>query len=155
MSRRTSTQLLALTACLGLASCASPAARKPLYFSSPEESVTRTTALLRSQDWRELARYYDLTGTGINRSELEFGTFFLRTNPPETAHPGGLWKSREPFSPGFTSIESAETGTAGVVAVTVGIEIDEGGGMVQRGRTTYQLRKSSAGYQLLPAILAE
>ncbi|HSH96142.1 MAG TPA: hypothetical protein VK968_18500, partial [Roseimicrobium sp.] len=125
-----------------------------LYFSSPEDSVVRCTALMRSQNWSELAKYYDLTGSGVDRRDLESGTFFLRTNPPEMAHPGGLWKFREPFAPGFNFVSAELAGAPDIVAVIVGIAIDEGGGLIQRGRTTFHLKRSTHGYQLLPAVAA-
>lgn len=39
--------------------------------------------------------------------------------------------------PGFTSISALPAGPSGIMAVTVGIAIDESGGLVQRGRTPY------------------
>ena len=140
---------LAIFPCVASVACAAPDST-PLYFASPEKSVTRTTELLRARNWVELTRYYDLAGSGISRSTLEDGTFFLRTDPPENAHPGGLWKFREPFAPGYAFISAEPSKSPGVVDVTVGIAIDEGGGLVQRGRMTYQFRKTIAGYQLLP-----
>lgn len=126
-----------------------------LYFASPEECVTRTTELLKTRNWRELARYYDLSGSGISRGDLESGAFFLRTDPPENAHPAGLWKFREPFAPGYAFISAEPFARTDVINVTVGIAIDEGGGLTQRGRTGFQLKKSSAGYQLLPVATGD
>ena len=153
MKPRSPVVLLAMI--VGICVGASGAPESPArYFSSPEQSVTRSTELMRTQNWPELARYYDLSDGNTARSDLESGKFFLRTNPPEDAHPGGLWRFREPFAPGYTFISAAPAGPPGVVAVTVGIAIDEGGGMVQRGRTTFHLRQSALGYQLLPASVS-
>ena len=153
MHFRSSISLFLTVAGLGLVGLAA-AESTPLYFSNPEDSVTRSTALMKAGTWPELARYYDLSDGNVARSELESGKFFVRTDPPENAHPGGLWRFREPFALGYTFVSAAPAGPAGIVAVTVGIAIDEGGGMVQRGRTTYHLRKSALGYQLLPASVS-
>jgi hypothetical protein len=37
-----------------------------------------------------------------------------------------------------------------VVQVVVSIEIDQGGGMIQRGIDEFLMRRSEAGYQILP-----
>ena len=106
---------------------------------------------MKEQKWAELADYYDLAGTNIDRGELVSGRFFVRTDPPQAAHPGGFWKYRQPFPPGF-AFDHAEPSSddSATVNVTVAINIDQGGGAVQRGVQTFQLRKSDKGYQLLP-----
>ena len=48
------------------------------FFSSPEEAVEQISDLLRAEDFETLACYYELTGSGIDRSELE--SF---QNPPQ------------------------------------------------------------------------
>ena len=77
-------------------------AETPCYFKSPKESIEIISNLLRKKEWVELSRYYDLSDSNIDREELESGRFFYATNPPErAAHPGGFWKFKHPFAPGF------------------------------------------------------
>ena len=40
------------------------------FFESPEAAVPVIAELLRKEGFRDLASYYDLTGSGIDRSEL-------------------------------------------------------------------------------------
>lgn len=106
--------------------------------------------LLRREDWPTLARYYDLTGSSIPLEALTSGRFFLNAARPPSGHPGLPWKYRHPFTPGFTFTEVRPTAVVDVVAVTVGISIDEGGGRIRRGFSEFRMRKSTAGYQVLP-----
>lgn len=135
-------------------SLAAPDARlgmaPPLYFPSPAEAVGIITGLLRREDWPTLARYYDLTGSSILLEALTSGRFFLNAARPPSGHPGLPWKYRHPFTPGFTFTEVRPTAVVDVVAVTVGISIDEGGGRIRRGFSEFRMRKSIAGYQVLP-----
>jgi hypothetical protein len=119
------------------------------YFDNPKQAVDTITKLLVSSAWEELSTYYDLSGTGVDRSRLISGEYFVRENVPEVGHPAGSAKYKEPFAPGF-SYQSHSTRSDGVVVVTVGVEIDQGGGMIQRGVDNFLLRKSSNGYQLVP-----
>lgn len=125
----------------------------PLYFSFPRAAVERITELLRAEDWRTLARYYDLTGTSIKREDLASGRFFLRQERPATTHPGLPWKYRHPFTPGFKLAQAVDRAEVGVVTVVVFIEIDEGGGRVQRGQSEFAMRWSNNSYQILPPDL--
>ena len=68
------------------------------------------------------------------------------------SHPAGFWKFKQPFSPQFSYLSHRNISEE-IVEVTVQIKIDEGGGMFQRGMESFQLRKSSNGYQLLPKLL--
>ena len=122
----------------------------PLYFASPADAVGMITDLLRREDWPTLARYYDLTGSDVPSEALTSGRFFLNPARPPSSHPGLPWKYRHPFTPGFTFTDVRRTEVEGVVSVTVGISIDEGGGRIRRGFSEFRMRKSSAGYQVLP-----
>ena len=121
-----------------------------LYFTSPREAVPVVTELLRREDWTTLTRYYDLDGSGIPRDALTSGRFFLHSARPVVAHPGLPWKFRHPFTPGFTFEETRATAAPDIVAVVVGIAIDEGGGRVRRGLSEFKMRKSAGGYRVLP-----
>lgn len=122
------------------------------YFKDPEQAVDLITTMLKSNAWEELSSYYDLSGTNIDKDSLISGDFFIRKKRPEVAHPAGFWRYKEPFSPGFTYL-SHETLPNEIVNVVVGIDIDEGDGMVQSGLDSFPLRKLSNGYQLLPKEL--
>jgi hypothetical protein len=122
----------------------------PLHFISPSEAVRLITDLLRREDWPTLARYYDLDGTSIPRDALTSGRFFVHSTRPPAAHPGLPWQYRHPFTPGFTFTEARVTPASDVVIVVVGIAIDEGDGRVRRGFSEFRMRKSAAGYRVLP-----
>ncbi len=119
------------------------------YFTSPQASVDVITDLLKSEDWRTLASYYDLSGTGIDDESLLDSAFFLNEARPEAAHPAGFWRYKQPFAPGYTYL-SSKIVNEDQIEVTVMIEIDEGGGMVQRGLDAFRLTAHPEGYQLLP-----
>jgi hypothetical protein len=119
-----------------------------LYFESPAQAVEISTQLLRAEQFEQLSRYYDLRDTQIDRAQLASGDFFVRRERPATAHPGGFWRFKEPFAPGFEYADHALAGEVATVRVTV--EIDQGDGMMQRGESFFRLRKSAHGWQLLP-----
>lgn len=119
------------------------------YFVSPQASVDIITDLVNAEDWEKLASYYDLSGSDIDEDSLTDGTFFINETRPEAAHPAGFWRYKQPFAPGFT-YQSAKIVNEDEIEVTVMIEIDQGGGMVQRGLDTFQLTPHPEGYQLLP-----
>ena len=124
------------------------------YFRTPQEAVSRINALMKEQNWPVLTSYYDISGTDLDRSELTSGQFFLRTQRPPDAHPGLNWRQRAPFPPGFVFDHVEKTADPKVVTVVVSIEIDEGGGMKQRGLASFVLRKSAKGYQVVPDVEA-
>ena len=119
------------------------------YFNNPRQAVDSIRTMLSLKAWDKLSRYYDLSGTDINRESLISGEFFIRNKRPEAAHPAGFWRYKQPFSPQFSYLSHHDISNE-TVEVTVHIEIDEGGGMIQRGMDKFQLRKSPDGYQLLP-----
>lgn len=120
------------------------------YFTSPEQAVTVATELLRKEDWQTLSRYYDLSGSRVDRQELESGRFFIRAEEPAGPHPGGFSRYKHPFPPGFKFDRVNATADPNVIVVVVSIEIDQGGGLKQRGLTEFKMRRSSNGYQILP-----
>jgi hypothetical protein len=131
-------------------SAASGSPPESRYFLSPQEAVAIITELLGKEDWATLSLYYDLSGTGIDRSELESGRFFVRSERPVNAHPGISWKYKQPFTPGFSLDHIESSRDPGVVTVVVSIEFDQGGGMKQRGVDSFKMRKTEKGYQVLP-----
>ncbi len=141
-----------LVAAIGSPLVGAEPALAPWYFASPAASVPRINELLRAQNWPTLARYYDLAGSGVTRSEAESEKFFLHTEPPASPHPAGLWKYRQPFAPGHQFLAATPPDASRTVTVTVELAIDQGGGPAQRTRTIYRLRESNAGYQLLPNV---
>ena len=95
-------------------------------FDDPRSAVEQIAALLRSRDWAALAAH------------CEHGVFDGRETGRET-HPALRGEPTRPFPPAYRY--QSHTEADGVATVTVGLEIDEGGGMVQRSFTTFQLVK--------------
>jgi hypothetical protein len=130
---------------------ASAKAQDADVFSSPQQAVQRIAELQAKQDWRGLARYYDLNGSDVRASALESGEYFGA--PAGRAAPGGLGMAhREPFTPGFKFDHTEPTDRADVMRVVVAMEIDQGAGSPrQRGFDHFLLRKTPTGdYKLLP-----
>jgi len=121
-----------------------------LYLPGPEASVEIISQLLLSEDWTTLSSYYylDDNNKGLIDSLLS-GDYFIRRERPEAAHPGGFWKYKHPFSPGF-KYESYVQIAEDVVKVNLVIEIDQGDGMIQVGRESFLLKHFAQGYKILP-----
>ena len=121
-----------------------------LFFTSPEASVEIITQLLINEDWSTLSGYYHLDdrNEGLIDSLLS-GDYFIRKEMPEVAHPGGFWKYKQPFSPGFTYSSHEQISNA-LIKVNLTIEIDQGDGMIQVGRESYLLKEFKEGFKLLP-----
>jgi len=122
----------------------------PLYFESPEKAIPEISKLLMASDWKTLSRYYDLKDSEVKIDKLLSGEFFIRKEKPDIAHPAGFWKYKHPFAPGFKFKQFIEMDEPGIVEVTVNIEIDQGGGMIQEGFRTFLMRKSEMGFQVMP-----
>ncbi len=121
------------------------------FFESPKSAVDQIREMLRAKDWPRLTRYYDLTGTDIDPTDLNSGAFFWREDRPEIAHPGGFWRYKHPFPPSFRYQMAEPETDAGIVTVHLMIEIDQGAGSpTQAGFQTFRLRRSDNGYQVLP-----
>lgn len=117
------------------------------FFAAPQEAVPALAGMLVAEDWPRLARCYLLDASGIDRSELESGRYFRRV-AVTAGHPAGLDRWRHPFPPGYRYLSHAVDGDEALVRV--GIEIDQGGGMVQRGWREFRMRKTAPGWQVLP-----
>ncbi|MDP1592306.1 MAG: hypothetical protein Q8M07_31380 [Prosthecobacter sp.] len=139
---------LCLLALILMAAQATHAAEDgPLYFSAPEVVVDEATTLLKARDWKMLARHYDLSDSKITQAELESGDYF---QPKLKSEGQPSFTGKRPFPVGFKFIDVEKTDDAAVVRVNAGIEIDQGGGPKQRVRTSFLLKKSAQGWQLLP-----
>jgi hypothetical protein len=145
-------KVVACLLCVLMAGCAQTASTSDgvKYFTSPSAGVEQIKDMLEAKNWAELAKYYDLTDSPIDRADLVSGEFFYTEERPEVAHPAGFWKYKHPFAPAFEFKSARELEDAGVIEVTVGVEIDQGGGMIQRGLQAFLMRKSDKGYQVLP-----
>ena len=121
-----------------------------LFFESPKAAVEKITELLINQNWKELGRYYDLSNTDITEEELNSEDFYIRKERPEAAHPGGFWRYKRLFSPSFEYSFFESIGVDKVL-VWVKIEIDQGEGMIQEGKQSFEMRKSDKGFQILPS----
>ncbi len=141
------------TICLVLVGCnnQSSVASKPMYFPSPISAVKQITVMLENKDWLELSRYYDLNNSSVDRATLISGEFFYTDEKPEAAHPAGFWHYKHPFSPAFKYASSHNLEEPGVIEVAVVVEIDQGGGMIQRGMQAFLMRKTNRGYQVMPS----
>jgi hypothetical protein len=129
---------------------ASRVACNPMYFASPVSAVEQITIMLKAKDWAELANYYDLTNSPVDRSKLISGEFFYTNEKPPNAHPAGFWHFKHPFSPDFKYHSYRDLEESNIIEVVVQVEIDQGGGMVQRGLQAFLMRKSIKGFQILP-----
>ncbi|MCK5075890.1 MAG: hypothetical protein KAR38_05915, partial [Calditrichia bacterium] len=126
------------------------------YFSSPEEAVLIITELLKKEDFKTLACYYNLSNSNVKLSELESGDFFIRKKPPEIAHPAGFWRYKHPFAPGFKFAYCQPAKKDGIYIVQVEITIEQGAGSpAQHGYSYFYMTKSSNGWQLLPENVLE
>lgn len=126
------------------------------FFPSPEEAVPRISALLRQEDFKTLATYYDLSDSNLPPAQLESGAFFIRDERPEVAHPAGFWRYKHPFAPGFEYRGMRASSRAHVFVISVEISIDQGAGSPsQVGRSSFYMIQSGKGWQLLPDPVAE
>ncbi len=130
--------------------CQAPASNGAKYFTNPSAAVEQITVMLEEKNWVELAKHYDLVDSPIDRVDLVSGEFYYTEEKPEVAHPAGFFKYKHPFAPGFEFKSIKELEETDIIEVTVGIEIDQGGGMIQRGLQTFLMRKSDKGYQVMP-----
>jgi hypothetical protein len=121
-----------------------------LYFTSPQQAVETAGQLLEKKDWPTLARYYDLAGSPVRREELVNGSFFYSERVTGSQHPAGLSRYKHPFAPGFRFLRTEPTDRQDVTKVSVLIEIEQGGGLTQRGMSAFLLSKHPGGWQILP-----
>lgn len=126
------------------------------FFSSPEEAIPIISELLKKNNFKTLADYYYLSGTEIDRSVLESGDFFIQNKHPEFSHPGGFWRYKHPFAPGYEYSGTRSTSRKEVYIIEVSISIDQGEGTpAQRGFSLFYMKKSDNGWQILPDIVEE
>lgn len=108
-------------------------------FATPREAVDVLSRLLAARDWAGLAACYDADPAALTPA------FFY--DAQVASHPAGFDRWRHPFPPGWSYVSHEEQGDLAVV--TVGIAIDQGDGMVQRGFREFRMRRTSAGWQVL------
>lgn len=121
------------------------------FFESPALAIPIITELLKNGDFERLAGYYDLSGSEIEKSALKSGEFFIRENPPTVTHPGGFWRYKHPFAPGFDFSRARETERERVYRVEVKISIDQGEGVPEQvGFAYFYMIKSDMGWKILP-----
>jgi len=126
------------------------------YFDSPETAIPAITELLQSEDFKTLASYYDLAGSDLDRVDLESGEYFIRKQPPPSAHPGGFWRYRHPFAPGFRFSHITSGIREGSHVVHMKIVIGQGEGLPpQIGFSSFAMIRSEKGWQILPGLPAE
>jgi hypothetical protein len=126
------------------------------YFASPEKAVPLITTLLRQEDFRALATYYDLSNSNIPRTHLESGAFFIRAQRPEVAHPAELWRYDHPFPPGSEYSGMRPSGKPSVYIISVEISIDQGAESPRQvGRSFFYMIQSVRGWQICPEPVTE
>ena len=126
------------------------------YFSSPEEAVSKIADLLRQEDFKTLARYYDLSNSDTKLADLQSGEFFVRTERPEISHPVEFWRYKHPFSPGFEYSGMRPSAREDVYVITVRVSIDQGSDSpMQEGYSEFYMIKSAKGWQVLPDPVVE
>ena len=129
---------------------------KTYYFSSPEESIQIISELLKKNNFKILAKYYDLSNSDIQLSELESGDFFIRRERPQLAHPAEFWRYKHPFAPGFKFKRVQATTREDIYIVEVSISIDQGQDFPQQiGLSYFYMVKSDKGWKILPDQVAE
>ena len=122
-------------------------AAEALYFSDPAGAVKKITALLHSEDWPTLARYYDLSDSPIAFEELESGRFFI-VPAEQRMGPPGLSHIRQPFPPGFSYRDHQSLGE-NLWSVKLVIRIDQSDGMVLEGLDEFTLKEGPKGFQII------
>lgn len=126
------------------------------YFTSPKEAVPVITKLLRQEDFKTLAKYYDLSNSNISPADLESGDFFIEKKRPEIAHPAGFWRYKHPFPPGFKYCGIQPGGREKIHVISVKISLDQGAeSPSQVGFSFFYMIESARGWQILPNLVAK
>jgi hypothetical protein len=121
------------------------------YFSSPAAAIPIISELLEKKDFKNLARYYDLSHSDVSFSDLESGNFFIRKERPEIAHPGGFWRYKHPFAPGFKFKSVQNTARDNIYIVELSISIDQGPDSPEQfGLSYFYMIQSDKGWRILP-----
>jgi len=120
-----------------------------LYFETPAQAVETISRLLVASDWKKLSAYYDLSDSGVKREELESGRFFKYKEAPLGPHFMRQVAIKHPFSPGYEYERHSHEG-GGKIRVYLVMEIDQGGGMIQKSLAAFMMIETDGGYQILP-----
>ncbi len=120
------------------------------YFDSPQAAVPIISQLLRQQNYRTLASYYDLSHSTLSYAQLASESFFIRPERPAAAHPAGLWRYKQPFAPGFYYHQTLPTRSSTIFEIQLQLEIDQGMGMpAQISLDSFKMIQSAQGWQIL------
>ena len=119
------------------------------YFPTPSAAVKTTAALMKEKKWSELAAYYDLSGSLLQKDDLASETFFVESEKLEDGLPEETERYKQPFTPGF-KYQSARYVGEDLIEVTVMTEFQAEDETVQRGLETFLLKAHPEGYQLIP-----
>lgn len=127
-----------------------------IYFESPKKAVPKIAELLLREDFKTLAKYYDLSNSDVELAQLQSGEFFVRTERPEISHPAEFWRYKHPFAAGFEYGSMRPSARESVYVVTVRVSIDQGADSpVQEGYSLFYMIQSPKGWQLLPDPVVE
>lgn len=126
-----------------------------LYFAAPADAPGRVTDLVRAKDWATLTRYYDLSLTPrVDVGAMRSGAFFVDESLPANQGPTAMSRYKQPFPPGSRFVEVVAVGDSAITPciydLTTVLEIDQGGGMVQRVLRTTKVIRRTEGWQFLP-----
>jgi hypothetical protein len=129
---------------------------KKYFFSSPAEAIKIITKLLKKENFKTLAKYYDLSDSEVKISELESGDFFIRKVRPKFSHPAGFWRYKHPFAPGFKFNSVEATAKDAVYRIELIVSIDQGlDSPNQIGFSYFYMIKSDKGWKILPDQVSE
>ena len=118
------------------------------YFKTPETAVRRINRLMDEKDWPRLAQFYDLSGSGVDVSDLQNGSFFY--DETRGGHASGIDRYAHPFAPGASLLAVRASEIADVFEIDVELEIDQGDGSAQSLIQTFYLVRDPEGYRVLP-----
>ncbi len=120
------------------------------YFKTPETAVRRINRLMDEKDWPRLAQFYDLSGSGVDVSDLQNGLFFY--DETRGGHASGVDRYLHPFAPGASLLEVRTSESTDVFEIDVELEIDQGDGAAQSLIQTFYLMRNPEGYRVLPRV---
>jgi hypothetical protein len=113
--------------------------------------------LLRTQDWRELSRYYDLSLTPqIKRSELLEGSFFIKLTAPRSG-PQSITRWLHPVPPGASIVSVKPLGEIDrlpcIWLVTTTVLVQQDKGRDEAVTRECQMIQTTEGFRFLPPSL--
>ena len=116
------------------------------YFESPEASVARINDLLAARDWKQLARYYDLSQSAVAPASLTSGSYFSGNSMT-----GVVEDTQHPFPPGYHFVYSEQTAADNLCEVGVEAPTTTNAKPPRSSpRANYFLFAEPEGYRLIP-----